>query len=320
MTKIPDISLVICTWNGLAILKDCLPSIYNCTHDIDLQVILVDNGSEDQSVDWCRNNFPEVEIVELEKNEGFTTANNKGFELCQGRYVLLLNNDTVVQKNALNILFDFMESHKDVAACGPKLLNSDMSLQRSARVFPNIWTEFCQEFYLSALFPKSHVFSKYYMAYWEHDETMKVDFVTGAALMIRKEVLDEVGYLDEINFKFFYEETDLCLRLKKQSLSIYFVHEAEIVHLGGASYVHKSKLFHYHMLNSRYNYHIKHEGLLAIPALWLIHIISSIIYCIVCGFFAAFNIKRKSSLKLYTRYANTLRYHGRRLLNKHLLQ
>jgi GT2 family glycosyltransferase len=309
MSKSPDLTLVVVNWNGKELLKDCIPSIYSSTRRSSLQVIVVDNNSDDDSVSWCHENHEEVEVIELSENRGFSGGNNVGLEKAEGRYVMLLNNDTIVQEAALDILVKYMDEHPEVGGCGPRLLNKDGSLQRSVRSFPTLWTEFCQEFCLSALFPSSHVFARYYMSDWAHDENRKVNFVIGAALLMRRSVLDEIGFLDDKSFYFFYEETDWCRRLKKARHAFVYVNDAKIIHLGGASYVHRSSEFHSHLLDSRYSYHRKHNGSAAVSCLWMIHVSSGFLFSILFGFLSAFGFKANTTRPLQRRYLDTLRYH-----------
>jgi len=314
MSEVPDLSIIVVNWNGKELLSACLPSLVSDNDKVNVQVIVVDNGSEDGSVSWCRENYNSIEIVALPKNIGFSGANNEGIKYVKGKYVMLLNNDTIVQNNALEILVEYMNSHPEVAGCGPTLLNEDMSLQRSVRKFPTLWTEFCQESGLSFLFPRSHIFADYYMGYWDHNETKKVDLVIGAALLIRKEVLDNVGLLDDKNFFMFYEEVDWFLRFKNKGYVFVYLEGPKIIHVGGGTSSQQSKQSRYNLLHSRYNYHSKHHGKISAIFLFLIHMLFSIIYAILFGFFSAFNInKTKSDIK-YNHYMNTLKYHKDKFL------
>lgn len=317
MTSRPDLTVILVSWNVKPLLIDCIPSIYSATQDISMQVILVDNGSEDGTVEWCRETWPRVEVIALPENRGFTGGNNAGLKAATGRHVMLLNTDTVVHGGALDTLVNYLDTHPDVGAVGPRLVNEDGSLQRNCRCFPTLWSEFCQEFMLSAFFPNSKWMARYYMGWWPHDKTQEVDFVIGAALVMRKELVDRIGLLDEEMSFIFYEETDWCLRLKKVGYPLVYVHESEIMHLGGASYKHKSTLFHYHMLNARFNYHRKHGGPLMVPLLWLIHVFSGALFAGGLSVLAWCGIKRVSALKMRQRYLDTLCYLRERLSGTH---
>jgi len=224
-----DISIIIVNWNTKELLRNCLKSVYQTVQDIIFEVIVVDNASHDGSVDMMRGEFPRVTIVENTVNRGFGAANNQGFGIMKGRYVLLLNTDTVLTETAVHGLFSFMEAHPDAAmACG-QLLNEDGSKQNSVANFPTLLTLLMNTSLLEYLFPGSYPSKRY-----EHKEPVEVDSGIGACLMVRKKAIDEVGMFDERYF-FFFEETDWALQMRSAGWKVYHVPSAFIYHLQGQS-------------------------------------------------------------------------------------
>jgi uncharacterized protein (TIGR03492 family) len=201
-----DLSVIIVNRNNRDFLTDCLRSVYAGTSRAKPEVIMIDNGSSDGSVALVEKEFPAVKIIRNETNLGFCRANNQGLKIYQGRYALLLNTDTVVQPGAFERLIEFMERHPKAGACGPKLLNRNGTPQHQGGLFA----------------PK----------FWLSKQPVKVDYVIGACLLVRRTVIDIVGGLDE-NFFFSNDDLDWCRRIKKAGWDIYFLPEAEVVHYGG---------------------------------------------------------------------------------------
>ncbi len=206
MAAMTDLSVIIVNYNNRNFLEDCLSSVYRATHQASLEVILVDNYSADDSVELVKNNFPAVRIIENPANLGFGRANNQGLKVSQGRYALLLNTDTVVKDGALDELVKFLDAHPEAGACGPKLLNVDGTPQHQGGLFSR--------------------------RFWLSPAPLPVDYVIAAAVMVRREVLDKVGGLDE-NFFFSNEDLDWCRRIRRAGWQVWFVPQAEIVHFGG---------------------------------------------------------------------------------------
>jgi GT2 family glycosyltransferase len=224
-----DLSLVIVNWNTRELLLACLASVYETVAEIRFEVWLVDNGSSDGSVGAVRARFPGVRIIENSRNLGFAAANNRAFKEMAGRYALLLNTDTVLQADAVGTLFRFMERTPDAAmACG-QLLNPDGSRQNSIANFPSLLALASNETLLRLLMPKRFPSKRR-----RYTAPVRVDSCIGAALMVRRSAMDEVGLLDEAYF-FFMEETDWAYRMGRAGWSVYFVPKARIVHYQGQS-------------------------------------------------------------------------------------
>ena len=224
-----ELSICIVNWNVRELLKACLNSIFNNTKGISFEVIVVDNASSDGSVDMVRKEFPQVKLIANGSNAGFTRANNQALKIAQGRYVMFLNPDTELKGNSLATMVNFMHAHKDCAALGPKLLNSDGSLQRSCKTFPSLISMLFNALFLDSIFPRSKVFGGHFMAWWDFNHTREVDQPMGSALMVKKEVLDSAGWFDE-NIFIWFDEVDLCYRIKKAGWKIYFTPDAQIIH------------------------------------------------------------------------------------------
>jgi len=272
-----DLSICIVNWNVKELLKACLRSIYTNTKDISYEVIIVDNNSSDDSVEMIKTDFPDVKFIENKTNEGFTKANNQAINIAQGRYIMFLNPDTEVIDNSLNKMVRFMESHRDCGALGCKLLNTDGTLQRSCRTFPSLEVMFYSSFFLDQLFPKSTIFGKYFMTWWDFNDTREVDQPMGSALMVRKDILDKVGLFDE-NIFIWFDEVDLCCRIKKAGLKIYFIPEAQIKHHLSQSFkqwrsipqIIRGAII---WRKSRNYFFKKHKGILSVFALWALDVL-----------------------------------------------
>jgi len=276
-----DLSICIVNWNVKDLLKACLGSIYTNTKDISFEVIVVDNNSSDGSVQMIKSDFPQVKIIENKINAGFTKANNQAIKIAQGRHVMILNPDTEVVDNALNKMIRFLESRRDCGALGCKLLNTDGTLQRSCRTFPSLEVMFYSSLFLDQLFPKSRIFGKYFMTWWDFNDVREVDQPMGSALMIRKDALDKVGLFDE-NIFIWFDEVELLYRIKKAGWKIYFMPEAQIKHHLSQSFKQWKSVPQ--MIQgaiiwrkSRNYFFKKHKGTLSVFALWAFDILQVVI-------------------------------------------
>jgi len=234
MSKEIKLSIIIVNYNVKEFLRNCINSICASLTTKGYEIIVIDNNSSDNSVEMLKNEFPQVKLIENKENRGFAAANNQGISISKGRYILLLNPDTIVLPNALDTMMAFLDSHPKVGALGCRILNPDGTLQSSCRNFPSLLMIFFENIALYKLFSKSRVISKYYLRYWDHNKNRAVDWVLGACLMVRREVIDMVGLLDE-NFFMYGEDADWCKRINKQGWEVFFIPEAQIIHYGSQS-------------------------------------------------------------------------------------
>jgi len=255
------LSIIIVSWKVKDFLYKCLFSIKeHIPASISFEVILVDNNSADGTVEMVKTEFPWVRLIASKENLGFARGNNLAFEQATGEYFFLLNPDTQLKEFAIERLLSFMDKNVDIAAVGPKLLNTDGSLQPSCKAFPKVSTLIFQALFLDKIFPKSKTFGSYEMSWWDHSDTREVDQPMGAALLVRKKVVDTIGPMDE-NFYMFFDEVDWCYRMKKLGYKIFFLDNAEIVHHGGRSIKSAELRMSYHWHKSLKNFFKKHYHL-----------------------------------------------------------
>jgi len=227
-----DISICIVNYRAKDLLQECLASIYEHTR-LSFEVIVVDNGSQDGTIEMLDEAYPDVKHIENGSNLGFTLPMNQALKVGSGRYLLLLNPDTVITPNALDCLVGFMDAHPAVGICGPKVLNSDGSLQKQCRRGESTpWAVITYFIGLADLFPKSRRFGQYLMSYMDENQRHPVTGVAGSCMLIRREVIDQIGYLDE-RFFAYQEDADYCYRAHQAGWQVYYVPEAEIIHYGG---------------------------------------------------------------------------------------
>jgi len=228
------LSVIIVSWNVCHELLECLRSIEENPPSDSFEIIVVDNASTDGTSDTIKSNFPNVRLILNTENRGFAAANNEGIRRSRGQYLLLLNPDTIVHPCSLDVLVRFMNENTDVGACGPKLVNGDGTTQQSARRFPSFRGALHRHTAFKFLSIFKGQYRKWVMKDVKYDSQMDVDQVMGAALMTRKSVIEQVGPMDE-GFFMYYEEVDLCYRIKQAGWRITYVPEAQITHIGGRS-------------------------------------------------------------------------------------
>src|SRR5260221_7290212 len=223
-----DVSVVVVTWNALPWLERCLESVAG--HE----TIVVDHGSTDGSLELVRARFRAVRVIEQE-NRGMGAGNNAGMRIAGGRYFFLLNPDAWVSGDAIERLVAFADAHPEAAVVGPRLRNPDGSLQRSARGFPSVWRLATAYLFIRKLAPRSRRLNPLYAGGFDHDKAREVDWVVGAALLVRREAVDAVGLFDE-DFFMFSEEADWLFRFRQAGWKVWFYPGAEVVHVGGAAH------------------------------------------------------------------------------------
>ncbi len=224
------LSIIIVSWNTRALLAACLTSVYDCPPACDFEVWVVDNASSDGSAEMVERDFSQVQLIRNEKNLGFAGANNMAMQVSDGRYLLLLNPDTVVKPEALSALVQFMEENPQAGGAGSLLLNPDETLQFSCHPLPTLGRELWRLFHLDKLYP----YGVYHMADWDTAVPHQAAIIQGASFILCREALVEVGLLDDSYFMY-SEEVDLCYRLKEAGWPLYWVPQSRVIHYGGQS-------------------------------------------------------------------------------------
>jgi GT2 family glycosyltransferase len=290
-TERPDVAILIVGWNSRELLGPCLDSIRAMDPPRTRQVVLIDNASSDDTVSFVRQQYPEVELIANKENAGFARGNNQGMAVARGRMVLLLNPDTEVRPDAIPSLLDFLERHPEVGVCGPKLLYPDGRLQPNGRRFPTLASQLLVATGLRQLSPAAYDM-RYQWGRTDFDREADVDEVSGACLMVRREVVEQVGGMDEHLFMY-YEEVDWCYRIKRAGWKVAYVPRAEVVHHIAQS-VNKAGFRAYRAFHtSQYRYFRKHFP----PPVWLlIRLVSCLQMAHRFGIYQAVRLKRRLGL------------------------
>ncbi len=230
-----DLSIIIVNYNVKEFLQNLLHSIIKSAEGISYEIIIVDNASNDGSVEFIGEKFPQINLIANSTNLGFGKANNQALALAKGKYLLLLNPDTLLREDTLQKMINFFETTPDAGIAGCKILNPDGTLQLACRrSFPGPWTSFCKVTGLSSLFSRSRIFARYNLTYLDENQTYEVDAISGSFMMIRKEVYEKIGGFDE-QFFMYGEDLDLCYRIQKSGYKVYYVHTTQIIHYKGES-------------------------------------------------------------------------------------
>lgn len=265
------LSVIILSWNVRELLRRALDSVFSSWGNRPgLEVIVVDNASEDGSLAMVREAFPQVRVIANAENRGFTGGNNQGIAAATGRYLFILNPDTEVIDDALPCLVDYAQQHPDVGLIAPQLLNPNGTVQSSKRRFPNLTTLFLESTWLQKIAPR-RLLHHYYAQDLPDNRTHEVDWVTGAAMLVPREVVNHVGGFDE-NFFMYSEELDWCRRIKASGWRIVYYPEARIIHHEGKSSEQVVVARHIHFQSSKVHYTRKYYGLIAAELLrvWLL--------------------------------------------------
>jgi len=259
VTKTPDLSVVILTWNTVDLTMACLAALEaERAPRYTREVIVVDNGSVDGTAAAVRERFPDVRLVRNEDNRYYAAGNNQGAQAARGKWVCLLNSDTEVREGALDSLVDFLEQHPDYGACAPKLVNPDGSVQRACQNFPTLMSALCFDSFWGSFWPGRWVEDRYLMRAFDHLESRDVAQPPGAVFCMNREEYVSMGGLDE-QLYLFYNDVDICKRLWKKGRKVRYLAEAEVMHHQGASTSgHSRFLVTWHQ--NRLTYYRKHYG------------------------------------------------------------
>ncbi len=230
-----NLSIIIVNYNVKEFLQNLIHSIEKASTNLTKEIIIIDNASDDGSVEFIKEKFPQIKLIANQTNLGFGKANNIGLKQAAGKYILLINPDTLVAEDTFEKMIQFFESNKNVGLAGCKILNPDGTLQLACRrSFPGPWTSFTKVTGLSTLFPNSKIFARYNLTYLDENKSYEVDAISGSFMMMRKEVYEKVGGFDE-QFFMYGEDLDLCYRIQKAGNKVYYVHSTQIIHYKGES-------------------------------------------------------------------------------------
>ena len=248
-----EISIIIVNYNTKELLNQCLKSVFEKTQNIDFEVIVVDNASQDYSCEMIKNEFANVKLIENTENLGFGKANNLGAKIAQGKYLFFLNSDTVLINNAVKILFDFMEKNQNCGICGGNLFDKkNTPVQSFQPVLPSILWE------LNAFTPKNLLYKLIFGKSYEFNHSQQpkeVGYIIGADMMVRKEILDKFGGFDN-DFFMFFEETEMAHRFNKNGYKIVSVPQSKIIHFEGQS-IDNNLVRQKYFLSSRSKFYLK---------------------------------------------------------------
>lgn len=247
-----DLSIIIVSWNVQEYLRQCLNSLRaDVDQNLKYEIIVVDNNSTDNTIAILARDFPKVKLIHNKDNLGFARANNQGIKISRGKFVLLLNPDTEVKKGCINTLISFLQGHDKVGVVGPKLLNLDGTLQASGLNFPSLANSLLGYFRL-----KREVTGAYFV---HANQPVMVNALVGACLLVRREVISQVGELDG-DFFMYVEEADWCYRIRNRGWHIYYIPEAQVYHRKGGSARHVPLETYVRLRESRILFLLKHRG------------------------------------------------------------
>lgn len=229
------LSIIIVNYNVSNELKQCLISVKNSLQNIESEIFVVDNNSSDDSCEMIRQFFPTVNLIENNENVGFAKANNQAIQRVVGEYILLLNPDTIVASDSFSKMIAFADDHSDLGGLGVKMVDENGNfLPESKRGVPTPFVALCKISGLYKLFPKSDTFNHYYLGALPVDEVNEIEILAGACMLLRKSVIDAVGWLDEQYF-LYGEDIDISYRILQQGYKNYYLPTTQIVHLKGVS-------------------------------------------------------------------------------------
>jgi len=253
-----QLSIIIVSYNVRNFINLCLSSIKSAKQNIELEIIIVDNNSEDDSVNYIKKNFGWVELIENKENIGFSKANNQAIKQAKGKYILILNPDTIIEENTLVDCIDFMEKTSNCGALGVKMIGFDGKFQpESKRGFPTPAVSFYKMFGFSKLFPNSKIFGRYNLSYLPENEINKIEILSGAFMFVRKTTLEKSGSFDEDYFMY-GEDIDLSYRILQSGFENYYFPKTKILHFKGESTKKNESKYIYTFYNAMKIFAIKH--------------------------------------------------------------
>ena len=302
----PRLSISLVNTNNKPLLRECLQSLYEQEHGVVFETVLVDNVSTDGSAEMVRDEFPQVRLIINETRHGFGANHNQAIRESRGGYVLVLNEDTVIRPGALRSMCDFLDEHPDAGAVGCRLENPDGTLQKSCYKFPSPGRSLAENLLLVAAFPDGRWFGDY--RNWPHDRERWVEFVSGAAITVRREVIERTGVFDE-RFFIYAEETDWCYRMIRDGWKVGFTPAGTIMHYGGQSSVAIKDRQFCEFNRSGLRYIRKHHGRTGVAVQHVAMLIGSIVRLTLWSLiYATSRSRRETARAKLTLWARLLRW------------
>lgn len=269
-----DVSVVIVNWNTRDLLLDCIKSLYSETRSSSLQIIVVDNASEDGSADAVAEAFPDVTLIRNDINVGFSRANNQGLAVAEGRYLCLVNSDVKALDGVIDLMRAYLEAHPDIGALAPRTIGADLRLRRNCRDYPTLRNEASQALYLDRLFPSVRAFRGRTLQDYDYQTPSDIEVLSGCFLMVPRRVWQVVGGLDE-RFFIYAEDTDWCRRISEAGWRVVYFPPAQAIHYGGSSSGVERIRFDQERIRANLQYWRKHEGAVRTTAYWGLQLVGT---------------------------------------------
>lgn len=254
-----DISIIIVSWNAKEYIIKCLNSIIKNIKKVKYEIIVVDNGSTDGTVEYLQKNFKSIDLIINNENFGFSKANNIGILKSKGKFLYLINSDIEILDDSINKIFDFMEKNPNIGMLGPKILNFDLTLQYSCRRIPTLWNLFCVSISLNNILPDTIITPDIFMRKWHYNKIENVGILSGCFWALRRDAIKDVGLLDEMFF-IYGEDMDWSKRFNDSKWDVLYFPEAKVIHYGGASSSNAPIRFYLEMQKANLQYWQKHHG------------------------------------------------------------
>jgi len=280
-----DISVVIVAWKAKHFVELCLDSLEKAPPRRTMEVLVVDNASDDGTAEMIETEYPWVKLIKSAENMGFSKGNNVAIRQCQGRYIALVNPDVILFPGCLDALADFLDLNPKVGNVGPRVFNPDMTQQSTCRRFPTLWNNFCSATALATTFTKSRIFAGEHMWYFPHDRTISVEVIVGCFSMIRREAFDQIGLLDEELFMY-GDDVDWCRRARDAGWEVMFYPGAQAIHDRGSTTAPYPVRFAVAQQRSVLHYWKKHHtflGVLGVRSIILFHHILRYAFAVLSG-------------------------------------
>lgn len=290
-----DLSIVVVSYNTIALTRDCLASVYKSLGSLQAEVLVVDNASTDGSPEMVEREFPDATLMRNDRNLGFAAANNQAIRTAMGKFILLLNSDTRVLGSVIRESVEYLEKHPEVGVMGCRTLNGDGTVQLTCSQEPTLLNILLLVTGLWK-FDRPQWLGRYQMQHWKRDSEREVDVVSGSYMLVRRSALEEVGLLDEAFF-FFGEETDWCRRFREAGWKVMFAPVGEIIHYGSASALSLGHRRDVYLTSGLVRYQRKHGGLINAVTAWVLLFGFNLSRCLFWSIAAAVHPNEKAFLR-----------------------